>query len=179
MARRAVIDPSAKIHPLAHVEGASVGARTSIWQFASVIRGTRLGADCNVASGATLDGPWFGDRCIISQGVAMGPGFLFGNDIFVGPNVTICNDYWPSSSKENFDADLLRGDFVAVHVKDGAFIGANAVVLPGVTIGKRAAVGAGVVVSRNIPDDHLLGRDGCLVRIRPEWRERRMREARC
>lgn len=173
-----MISPAAIIHNLALVDAdCQIGPRTRIWQFASVIRGTRLGADCNVASGATLDGPWFGDRCIISQNVAMGPGFLFGDDVFVGPNVTICNDRWPSTDKADFEIDVLRSDFVAVHVKDGAAIGANAVVLPGVVIGKRAVVAAGAVATRSVPDDHLLTRDGRLLRIDPQCRKKRMVEA--
>lgn len=172
-----MIDPSAFIHPLAHVDGVTIGARTRVWQFASVIRGTVLGADCNVASCATLDGPVFGDRCIICQGVAMGPGFLFGSDVFVGPNVTICNDRWPIPDKAGFDLTALQRGQWAVIVRDGASIGANAVVLPGVTIGERAMVAAGAVASRDVPADHLLGRDGRLVAIVPEWRRRRMRVA--
>lgn len=171
------IDATAQVHPLAFVDEAEIGPRTKVWQFASVIRGTRLGADCVVASGATLDGPWFGDRCIISQNVAMGPGFLFGNEIFVGPNVTICNDRWPACDKNGFDAGLLRSEFVTVHVQDGASIGANAVVLPGVAIGKRAMIAAGAVADRNVPDNHLFCRGGDIVPIKEEWRERRMREA--
>ncbi|EJN11845.1 N-acetylglucosamine-1-phosphate uridylyltransferase/acetyltransferase [Bradyrhizobium sp. YR681] len=170
-----MIDPSAQIHRLALVEDSEIGPRSRVWQFASVIRGTVLGADCNVASCATLDGPVFGDRCIISQGAAMGPGFRFGSDIFVGPNVTICNDRWPRVSKSGFDAEAFRrGDFTVV-VKDGATIGANAVVLPGVIIGKRVMVAAGAVVDRDIPDDHLFRRDGRITPFNPRRSPQRMR----
>ncbi len=172
-----MIDPSARIHPFALVEDSMVGPRTSIWQFASVIRGTVLGADCNVASCATLDGPQFGDRCIICQGVAMGPGFRFGCDIFVGPNVTICNDRWPEFNKAGFDVDYFKAGKWAVIVRDGASIGANAVVLPGVIIGERAMVAAGAVVSKDVPADHIYTRDNDLVWIHPERRRNRMRFA--
>jgi UDP-2-acetamido-3-amino-2,3-dideoxy-glucuronate N-acetyltransferase len=170
-----MIDPSAQIHRLALVENATIGPRTRVWQFASVIRGTVLGADCNVASCATLDGPVFGNRCIVSQGVAMGPGFLFGDDVFVGPNVTVCNDRWPRVSKDGFDIGAFqRGDFTVV-VKDGATIGANAVVLPGVVIGKRAMIAAGAVVDRDVPDDHIWRRDGRLAPLNPKRNPSRMR----
>lgn len=172
-----LIDPTAFVHPLAFVDGATVGARTRIWQFASVIRGTHLGADCNVASAATLDGPVFGDRCIVCQGVAMGPGFLIGSDVFIGPNVTICNDRWPTPAKQGFDIDRLRDGNWAVIIGNGASVGANAVVLPGVMIGERAMVAAGAVASRDVPADHLLARDGSMIAIRDEWRHRRMRRA--
>lgn len=160
-----MIDPTARIHPLAHVEEATIGARSRVWQFATVIRGTILGEDCNVASCATLDGPSFGDRCIISQGVAMGPGFKFGNDIFVGPNVTICNDRWPVTSKEGFDIDVLRNGYWTVIVEDFVGIGANAVVLPGVRIGQGSMIAAGAVVDRSVPPNHLFRRDGKLVEL--------------
>lgn len=168
------VDPSAFIHPKAHVEGATIGARTRVWQFASVIRGTVLGEDCNVASCATLDGPVFGDRCIVSQGVAMGPGFLLGDDIFVGPNVTFCNDRWPTASKECFDLDALQNGFVTIRVMDGATIGANAVILPGVIIGAGAVIAAGAAVGRSVPEDHIFTRKGNVYPIRSQIEMRRM-----
>lgn len=166
-------------HPLAFVdESVSIGPGTRVWQFASVIRGTRLGRDCNVASCVTLDGLWAGDRVIFSPGVDIACGFLIGNDVFLGPNVVLCNDRWPSTSKEGFDVDLLRSDFVTVEVKSGAFIGANAVVLPGVVIGRNAGVAAGAVADRSVPDGYLLCRSGAIVPLKDEWRVHRMREAR-
>jgi acetyltransferase-like isoleucine patch superfamily enzyme len=171
------IHPTARIHEKAEVsDDVKIGAHTRVWQFASVIRGTVLGEDCNVASGALLDGPRFGDRCIICQNVAMGPGFLFGDDCFVGPNVTICNDAWPVTSKEGFDIERFRNGFWTVIVKDGASIGANAVVLPGVTIGAGSMVAAGAVVDRNVPDHSVFTRDG-QIRALPGRMPTRMRPA--
>lgn len=172
-----MIDATATIHPLAHVENATIGARTRVWQFASVIRGTVLGEDCNVASCATLDGPRFGNRCIICQGVAMGPGFLFGDDCFIGPNVTICNDRWPVANKHGFDITRFQnGSSWTVVVRDGVSIGANAVVLPGVIIGAGAMIAAGAVVSRDVPPLHLYRRDNTLKSIPEGYRPRRMIE---
>jgi acetyltransferase-like isoleucine patch superfamily enzyme len=171
------IHPTAFIHERAHVDGAFIGPRTSVWQFASVIRGTVIGEDCNITSGVLLDGCTMGDRCIVGQNCAIGPGFEIANDVFFGPNVTLCNDRWPAVSKEGFRPDLLRRGYVTIRIKDGASIGANAVLLPGVTIGKRAMVAAGAVVHCDVPDDYLFGRDGSIVKIKPEWRQRRMREA--
>lgn len=169
-----MIHPTAFIHSKAHVEGATIGARTKVWQFASVIRGTVLGVDCNVASCATLDGPVFGDRCKISQGVAMGPGFKFGSDVFVGPNVTICNDRWPHVDQDGFDlAALQRGEW-AVIVEDGVSIGANAVVLPGVVIGTGAMIAAGAVVNRSVPSGCLFTRRGTIEAIGSHINMKRM-----
>lgn len=172
-----VIHETAFIHPLAHVEGVVIGARTKVWQFASVTRGTVLGEDCSVSPHAMLDGSVYGDRVVISGGVMAGDGFVVGNDVFLGPNVTLCNDRWPTASKAGYRADLLRRGFVTVRVGAGASIGANAVVLPGVTIGSRAMVAAGAAARYDVPDNYLLRRDGAMMPIKPEWRENRMIEA--
>lgn len=94
--------------------------------------------------------------------------------MFIGPNVTLCNDRWPAVNKDGFDAEQFKTGMVTIFIYDGASIGANAVVIPGMTIGKKAMVAAGAVVNRSVPDDHLFGRDGSIVAIKPEWRKRRM-----
>lgn len=166
------------IHPKAHVENCIIGAGTTIWQFASVMN-TTLGDDCSVAPGAMLDGPVFGDRCRIGPSVSMGPGFVVGDDCFIGPSVTLCNDAWPRADKGGFDAEALRdGSLVAVRVGKGVSIGANAVILPGVTIGDGAFVAAGAVVHCDVPPMSLWRRDGMLLPITDARRMRRMRAAR-
>lgn len=164
------------IHPKAHVEGSTIGARTKVWQFASITRGTVLGEDCSVAPFALLDGAKFGDRCIVSMFVAMGAGFIIGDDVFIGPSVTFCNDAWPRANKEGFDlAGLQDGSIVCVRVGNGASIGANAVILPGVTIGEGAMIAAGAVVGRDVPARHLFKRDGSMQPITGQ--PRRMKAA--
>lgn len=167
------------IHPKAHVDGSvRLGARTKVWQFASVIRGAVLGADCSVGAGACLDGPILGDRCIVSPGVDIGPGFRIGNGVFLGPHVVLCNDAWPRADKDGFDMEALQsGRFVSVIVEDGASLGAHAVVMPGVRIGAGAMVAANATVTKDVPAGHLWTRDGAVVEIRPEWTKRRMRAA--
>lgn len=169
-----MIHPSAFIHPKAHVEDSTVGARSKIWQFASVIRGAVIGEDCTVASGALFDGSVCGDRSILCQNLAAGPGFKIGNDVFIGPNVTLCNDLWPRASKEGFDMEKLRQGKFAIIIEDGATIGANAVVLPGVVIGKGAIVAAGAAVEKSILPGFILQRSGMQRRI-PERGFNRMR----
>jgi UDP-2-acetamido-3-amino-2,3-dideoxy-glucuronate N-acetyltransferase len=150
------------IHPRACVdETVEIGAGSRVWQFATVIRGTVLGKGCNVGSSATLDGPIIGDRCIISPGVDMGPGFLIGDDVFLGPNVVLCNDAWPRTHKDGWTPSVFRGEAngwygmdpprFCVIIEGGSSIGANAVILPGVRIGRGAMVAAGSVVSRDVP----------------------------
>lgn len=143
------------IHPLAYVEDASLGDGVVIRQFASVTGGTVLGDGCSVSPFAMLHGPVFGKRCRISCGVAMGPGFLVGDDVFVGPNVTFCNDMWPRTHKEGLDFSKFDGARWAIIVEDGVGIGAGAVILPGVRIGKGALVSAGTRVTNDIPAGHI------------------------
>lgn len=150
------------IHPKAHVEGATLGAGTKVWQFATVIRGTVLGEDCTVAAGACLDGPRLGDRCIVSPGVDIGPGFEIGDDVFLGPGVVLCNDAWPRTHKEGWDAEALRNGAVCVRIGNGASLGAHAVVMPGVTIGEGAMIAAGSVVTGDVPAGALWQRDGMM-----------------
>lgn len=172
------VDATAFIHPKAHVEGSRIGARTKVWQFASVTRGTVLGQDCSVAPFALLDGPIIGDRGILSMHVAIGPGFVIGNDCFIGPSVTFCNDVWPTADKTGWDAEMLRdGRCVSVRMGNGASIGANAVILPGVSLGDGSMVAAGAVCGRDVPAGHLFKRDGSVVEINTTWAKRRMRAA--
>lgn len=144
------------IHELAHVDSSvKIGEGTVIRQFASVTGGTVLGRDCSVAPGCMLHGPVFGDRCRLAGGVMMGPGFRIGDGVFIGPNVTFCNDAWPRTHKQGFDPRAFDGRRWAVIVEDGASIGANAVVLPGVRIGAGAMIAAGEVVTGDVPAGHL------------------------
>lgn len=167
------------IHPLAHVADATIGEGCKVWQFASVTGGTVLGAGCSVSPFAMLHGPRFGARCVISGGVMAGPGFWLGDDVFVGPNVTLANDMWPSTDKEGLYLDALRsGEFVTIRVGNNVCIGANAVILPGVTIGDGAVISAGAVCGKDVPAGHLFKRDGKIVEISAAWtKRRRMRRA--
>lgn len=163
------------IHACAHAPGADIGEGTNVWQYASVIRGAKIGRNCNIGSCAIIDGAQIGDRCSIGHGVSLNPGIRLGNDVFVGPNVTFCNDFWPSTSKVGFDLDMFtQGGMVTTIVEDGASIGAGAVILPGTRIGAGALVAAGACVDREVLEDHLFRRDGRQVPIEDK-KPRRMR----
>lgn len=139
------------IHPKAEVhDDCEIGEGTTIWQFASVIRGAKLGKNVNIASGACVDGSEIGDGTKIGHNLAMGPGFKVGRNVFIAPNVTFCNDAWPRAHVRGFDVSAYK-DRPAVIVGDGATIGSNAVVLNGVYIGEGAMIAAGSVVTRNVP----------------------------
>lgn len=174
---RGFVHHFAYVHPMACVdETVQIGPGTKVWQFATVIRGAVLGLDCTVAATACLDGPVIGDRCIVSPGVDIGPGFVIEDDVFIGPHVVLCNDFWPRTHKRGFDYDALRsGKIVSIRVCDGASIGAGARIMPGVTIGKGAMVAANAVVTANVPEGCLWTRDGDIRAIRDEYLITRVR----
>jgi UDP-2-acetamido-3-amino-2,3-dideoxy-glucuronate N-acetyltransferase len=162
------------IHPFAVVHSdCNVGDGTLIWQFASVIRGATLGKGCNIASCAIIDGARLGDFCSVGHGASIHPGARLSANVFVGPGAVICNDLWPSTSKAGFDL----GDVPTVIIEDGASIGANAVVLPGVRVGAEAVIAAHATVSRDVPPGMVAGRDGDIYPKPADWRERRTRFA--
>lgn len=147
---------SAFIHSMAMVDNTvKIGANSHIWQFASIIRGAVIGDDTNVASGACVDGSHIGSRCVIAHNLAMGPGFWISDEVFIGPNCTFCNDSWPRTHKIGFRPEEFNENTHAVLVQRGASIGANSVILPGVTIGERAMIAAGSRVDRDVPAGHL------------------------
>lgn len=158
------------VHPLATIdETVEIGQGTRIWQYASVIRGARIGIKCNVASGATIDGSHWGNHSICGHNVAMGPGFLIGDYVFIAPNCTLCNDAWPRARKDGWDIDAFKERY-AIIIKNGASIGSNSVVGAGVTIGENAMIAAGSVVNQDVPDNHFFKRDGTIVAITHEPR---------
>lgn len=165
----------AMIHPLAHVEDASIGARSRVWQFASIIRGAKIGDDTNIASGACVDGSTIGSRCSIGHNLAMGPGFLVEDEVFIGPNVTFCNDHWPRAAKDGFNTQAFATGMHTIVVKQGASIGANAVILPGVWIGHNAMIAAGAVVTGEVPGNTLYLGKGRTRLITDEIRKRAAR----
>lgn len=172
-----MISRQARVHPMAHVERSTIGARTAVWQFASVIRGAIVGEDCSIATASIVDGSRLGDRSIVSHGAFIDPGMLIGKDVFIGPNVSLCNDYWPRTSKQGwFDIhDLTSGKLAVTVIEDGASLGAGVIVMPGMVIGARAMIAAGAVVTKDVPADALYRRDGIISKIDPSRVPNRMR----
>ena len=146
------VHSKAEVHADCHV-----GSRTRVWQFASVIRGSKVGEDCNIASCAIVDGATLGRNVIVGHGSFIAPGIVLEDDVFVGPGVVFCNDYWPRVSKVGW---FIQQGTVVTRVKRGASIGAGVVVLPGIVVGEEAMVAAGARVRDHVPPGFLLRRDG-------------------
>ena len=132
-------------HERAIVESEDIGDGTRIWAFAHVMPGARIGADCNICDHVFVENEAvLGDRVTVKNGVQIWDGVTVEDDVFIGPNVTFTNDPWPRSRKRPEAWPSLR-------VCRGASIGANATLLPGVTVGEHAMVGAGSVVTADVP----------------------------
>ncbi len=132
-------------HPMAIVEAQHVGDKTRIWAFAHVLPGATIGEDCNICDHTFIENDVvIGNRVTVKCGVYLWDGIVIEDDVFVGPNATFTNDRFPRSKQylETYPKTIVRS---------GASIGANATILPGLTIGRGAMVGAGAVVTRNVP----------------------------
>lgn len=138
------------IHASALCESTSIGAGTRIWAFAHVLPGAVIGEDCNICDGVFVENDVVvGDRVTVKCGVQLWDGVRLENDVFVGPNATFSNDKFPRSREH-------PEHFLTTVVGTGASIGANATILPGVRIGRRAMVGAGAVVTKDVPPNAVV-----------------------
>ena len=132
-------------HSHALVETVNVGEGTRVWAFAHILPGAVIGRDCNICDHVFIeDDVAIGDRVTVKSGVQLWNGVTLEDDVFVGPNVTFTNDPFPRSRQ-------YPAQFHRTVVRSGASIGANATLLPGIEIGQGAMVGAGSVVTRNVP----------------------------
>ena len=133
-------------HPNAICETKSIGDRTRVWAFAHILPNAVIGSDCNICDGVFIENDVkIGNSVTIKCGVQVWDGVTIEDDVFIGPNVTFTNDIFPRSRQQ-------PSIFAKTTIKYGASIGANATILPGITIGKSSMVGAGSVVTRDVPD---------------------------
>lgn len=147
------------VHPHGIVEsGVQIGAKTRIWAFAHVLSGAVIGEDCNINDGVFIENKVVvGNRVTIKCGVQLWDGITLEDDVFVGPNATFTNDPFPRSKQ-------YPDEFAKTMVRHGASIGANATILPGITIGTNAMVGAGAVVTRDVPPNAIVAGNPARIR---------------
>ena len=133
------------IHEAAICESITVGMGTNVWAFAHILPGAVIGIDCNICDHVFIENDVVvGDRVTIKSGVQLWDGLRIADDVFIGPNATFTNDRFPRSKQR-------VQDFPITFVESGASIGANATILPGIKIGRGAMIGAGAVVTHNVP----------------------------
>lgn len=133
------------IHKFADVQSQSIGDGTSIWQFCVVLAGAKIGENCNICANVLIESDVIiGDNVTVKSGVQLWDGVRIEDKVFIGPNATFTNDIMPRSK-------VYPAQFLQTVIKVGASIGANATILPGVTVAEGAMIGAGAVVTRSVP----------------------------
>ena len=133
------------IHETALVQTKKIGASSSVWQYVVILPDAQIGENVNICSHCFIENDVIiGDNVTIKCGVQVWDGIEIQDDVFVGPNVTFTNDLYPRSKQQ-------PEDFVRTTLENGASIGANATIVAGITIGAYALIGAGSVVTKNIP----------------------------
>jgi UDP-2-acetamido-3-amino-2,3-dideoxy-glucuronate N-acetyltransferase len=138
------------VHPEGICESENIGEGTRVWAFAHVLPGARIGADCNICDHVFVENDvLIGDRVTIKCGVQVWDGVTLADDVFVGPNVTFTNDPMPRSK-------TYPDHFATTVVAQGASLGGGSVILPGRHIGRSAMVGAGAVVTRDVPPNAIV-----------------------
>lgn len=148
------------IHPLSDVQSTNIGTNTRIWQFSVVLKDAVIGNNCNVCAHTLIENDVVvGNNVTIKSGVYLWDGLRIEDDVFIGPCVAFTNDKTPRS-KQYPEA------FLSTIVKKGASIGANATILPGVTLGEHCMIGAGAVVTKNVPAYAVVvGNPASVIRI--------------
>ncbi len=135
----------ADIHPLSDVHSPNIGENTRIWQFCVVLPEAIIGRNCNICANVLIENDIvIGDNVTIKSGVQLWDGVRVEDNAFIGPNVTFTNDLVPRSK-------VYPKSFLRTIIKKGASIGANSTIVAGHTIGEYAFIGAGSVVTKDIP----------------------------
>jgi UDP-2-acetamido-3-amino-2,3-dideoxy-glucuronate N-acetyltransferase len=134
------------VHPSATLAASAlIGAGTRIWQHCVILDDVVIGIDCNICFSCFIErGVRIGDRVTVKNGVYLWEGLEVHDDVFIGPNVTFSNDLYPRSRAR-------PKEWLRTVLEPGCSIGGGAVILPGIRIGRNAMVGAGAVVTRDVP----------------------------
>jgi len=142
------------IHPSAFVDdGAKIGAGTKVWHFCHIFGGAAIGKDCKIGQNVVIHrSVVIGNNVKIQNNVSVYDGVTLEDDVFCGPSCVFTNIFNPRSAVNRNDPKFYRPTLVA----RGATIGANATILCGVKIGRYAFIGAGAVVTHDVPDYALV-----------------------
>jgi UDP-2-acetamido-3-amino-2,3-dideoxy-glucuronate N-acetyltransferase len=136
------------IHPLSDCLSLNIGENTNIWQFVVVLSKAVIGCNCNICAHCFIENDVkIGNNVTVKCGVYLWDGITIEDNVQIGPNVTFTNDKYPRAKKDFILKRTL--------IKNFASIGAGSTILGGVTIGENAMVGAGSIVTKDIPDNEL------------------------
>jgi len=151
------------IHELADISPCQIGEGTKVWQFVVILEGANIGKSCNICAHTLVEGDVvIGDNVTIKSGVQLWDGIRIESNVFIGPNATFTNDPFPRSKE-------YPPEFSGITIKQHASIGANATLLPGIIVGEYAMVGAGAVVTKDVPTRAVVaGNPAKIIRYVPE-----------
>ncbi|OFX22961.1 MAG: dTDP-6-deoxy-3,4-keto-hexulose isomerase [Bacteroidetes bacterium GWA2_31_9b] len=137
------------IHPTADVQTQKIGDNTFVWQFCVILEDAVIGRNCNINAHVLIEGDVIiGNNVTVKSGVQLWNGLRIDDDVFIGPNVTFTNDIVPRSKK-------YPDKFEQTIIERGASIGANATIIAGNKIGAYSLIGAGSLVTKNIPANSM------------------------
>jgi UDP-2-acetamido-3-amino-2,3-dideoxy-glucuronate N-acetyltransferase len=138
------------IHPLSDVQTTQIGENTTVWQYAIILSGARIGKNCNINCHTFIENDVvIGDNVTVKSGVYLWDGVEIKNNVFIGPNVTFTNDLRPKSK-------IYPSRFQKTLIEDFASVGAGSIILGDVKIGAYSMVGAGALVTKNVPSRALV-----------------------
>ena len=137
------------IHPLSDCKSEKIGKNTNIWQFCVIFPEAEIGDNCNICANVLIENKVkVGNNVTVKSGVQLWDGITVKDNVFIGPNATFTNDIFPRSKNK----DWKLSETV---IETGASIGANATILCGITIGENSMIGAGSVVTKDVPANEL------------------------
>lgn len=140
------------VHESSYVDdGAQIGAGTKIWHFCHVMSNAKIGERCNIGQNVLVAADvTIGDNVKIQNNVSLYTGVVVEDDVFLGPSMVLTNVINPRSHISRKD------EYKSTLIKQGASVGANATIVCGVTLGRYCFIGAGSVVTRDVPDYGLV-----------------------
>ena len=137
------------IHSTSDIQSINIGEDTQVWQFCVILKNAVIGSNCNINAHCFIENDVIiGDNVTIKSGVQVWDGITLEDNVFIGPNVTFTNDYQPRSKQ-------YPTEFLKTLVQSNASIGANSTIIGGISIGKNSMIGAGSVVTKDIPNNTL------------------------
>jgi len=138
------------IHKLSDVASINIGENTNVWQYSVILKDAVIGNNCNICAHTLIENDVLvGNDVTIKSGVYLWDGIVIEDKVFIGPCVAFSNDKRPRSKQ-------YPERFLKTIIKKNASIGANATILPGLTLGENCMVGAGAVVTRDVPDNAVV-----------------------
>lgn len=138
------------IHALSDVQSQNIGKNTRVWQYSVILPKAIIGSGCNICAHTLIENDVIiGSDVTVKSGVYIWDGIVIEDNVFIGPCVAFTNDKNPRSKK-------YPDEFLKIVVKQGASIGANATILPGIILGENCMIGAGAVVTKDVPDNAVV-----------------------